>query len=155
MAQFNGIKNYTISSSIKNQDKYQAANIQAEFIDKLDWTVGSETLNNYKYSIYFEDIHTHSNFAYLANRYYETLMCDVLMFFDAKCIKTIEESRKMGYIIDDLLIVHNADEMNATVDFLEQNEKEYKKALNSQRKNIFIAEQHRTETLNRIKSILS
>jgi len=155
MAQFNGIKNYTISSSTKNQDKYRAANIEAEFIDKLDWTLGSETLNNYKYSIYFEDLHTHSNFAYLANRFYECLMCDVLIFFDAKCEKTIEESRKMGYIIDDLLVVSNADEMNATVDFLNNNEKEYKIALSNQRKNIAVAERHRTETLNQIQSILS
>jgi hypothetical protein len=130
MAQFNGIKNYTISSS-------------------------KETLNNYKYSIYFEDLHTHSNFAYLANRFYECLMCDVLIFFDAKCEKTIEESRKMGYIIDDLLIVGNADEMNATIDFLNKNEKEYKMALSNQRKNISIAERHRAETLNQIQSILS
>ena len=33
--------------------------------------------------------------------------------------------------------------------------KEYKKALNNQRKNITIAEQHRAETLNQIKLILS
>jgi hypothetical protein len=77
------------------------------------------------------------------------------MFFDAKCEKTIEESRKIGYIIDDLLIMHNAEEINTTIDFLEQDEKEYKKALKNQRKNIAIAEQHRTETLNQIQSILS
>jgi DNA phosphorothioation-dependent restriction protein DptG len=82
-------------------------------------------------------------------------MCDVLIFFDAKCEKTIEESRKMGYIIDDLLVVGNADEMNATIDFLNKNEKEYKTALSNQRKNISIAERHRAETLNQIQSILS
>jgi glutamate synthase (NADPH/NADH) large chain len=43
----------------------------------------------------------------------------------------------------------------AGIVFLPQNEKEYKKALNNQRKNITIAEQHRAETLNQIQSILS
>jgi len=155
MAAFNGIENYTISSSTKNQQKYIDAGIQAKFIDKLDWTVGNETLANFKYSIYFEDKHTHENFAYLANRFYECLMTDVVLFFDRKCQNTIDRAREQGYIIDEYLIVDGADEINRKIRQLDALPESYEIALNQQRLNIDIAKKEKQDTLKMMREILS
>lgn len=155
MAAFNGIQNYTISSSAKNEKKFTEAGIEAKFIDKLDWTRGAEQLRQYKYSIYFEDIHTHDNFAFLANRYYECLMCDVLMFFDKKCAKTIDEARKMKYTIPDYLIVDDSEDLNKKMNVLNSNNELYLNLLDLQSANKFIAKIERSNVLKQIKQILS
>jgi hypothetical protein len=154
MAAFNGINDYVISSSTKNQDKYKLANIEAtSFIDKLDWTIGNETLRQFKYSIYFEDLNTHEHYAFMANRFYECLMCDTLLFFDAKCSNTIDSARKEGYIIDDAFIVNDAAHLNEKMRKINSSDRIYKIALEMQRANIPVAAQHRKDTLDQIKSI--
>lgn len=155
MALFNGIRDYTISSSTKNQKKYEEAGIQANFIDKLDWTEGRETLNAYKYSIYFEDIHTHTNYAYLANRFYECLMCNVIMFFDAKCRNTIDEARKSGYHIHDAFIVSTPEELNQKMSTIDAKPEAYEWALKQQQRNKSVAQRDKSEALQQIKQILS
>ncbi len=155
MAEFNGINNYTISSSIKNQKKYEEASISANFIDKIGWKEGEETLNAFKYSIYFEDLHTHTNYAYLANRFYECLMCNVIMFFDAKCQNTINEARKAGYSIHDSFIVSDAAQLNEKMARIDACPSAYEWALNWQNKNKEIALRDKCDTINKIKRILS
>lgn len=49
-----------------------------------------------KYSLYIEDKHTHENFAFMANRFYEALMCNVGCLFAPNTIQTIKKS---GYDI--------------------------------------------------------
>lgn len=155
MFAFNGINDYTISSSTKNQSKYTEAGIQANFIDKLDWSEGKETLNAFKYSIYFEDLHTHTNYAFLANRFYECLMCNVILFFDAKCQNTIDEARKTGYHIHDSFIAKDAADLNTKMDKINGSPAAYEWALEQQNKNKAVARQDRADTLNQIKTILS
>jgi len=155
MIAFNGVDNYYISSSIKNQLKYQNAGIEANYLDKLDWTTGNETLKNYKYSIYFEDVHTHDVYSGLANRFYECLMCDVILFFDAKCVKTINKARERGYKISDFLIVKDAKELNERMQILNDSNNLYVEALNNQRINIDIALVDKCACLNKINSTLS
>lgn len=155
MAAFNGINNYFISSSIKNQLKYQNAGIEANYIDKLDWTIGQETLKQYKYSIYFEDVHSHNVYSGLANRFYECLMCDVILFFDAKCMNTINSARQNGYHVDDFLIVKNAIDLNTKISELDNNFEKYIAVLNTQKKNIQIAQSDRVKCLHDLKKILS
>jgi hypothetical protein len=155
MAAFNGIENYYISSSVKNQLKYTNAGIHGDFIDKLNWEIGNETLAQYKYSIYFEDAHTHDVYSGLANRFYECLMCDVVLFFDAKCQKTINKAREHGYKINDFLIVRDSNDINQRMRQMDCNKELYTEVLNQQRENIDVALVDKAICLNEINSALS
>lgn len=95
-------KGVTLSASNKNWKKFQAINCDCEYISKLEWTKNNEDLRKFKYSIYIEDVHTHENYAFLANRFYEALMCDVVILFDSECKNTIE---KCGYPLSENVII--------------------------------------------------
>jgi len=86
----------TISSSVKHWKKYEALGCDAEFIRPLTWQIGNEQLNSYKYSLYIEDKHTHDNYAFLANRFYEALMCNVVTLFAPNTLKTIKNAEMGG-----------------------------------------------------------
>lgn len=148
---YNGF-HYDISTSKKNVIKYQTANISANFVDRLSWEIGNEALKKYKYSIYFEDEHTHTNYAFMANRFYECVMCDVLLFFDYKCDLVISKS---GYIIDAFLIVKDATDITDKIKELENNEEKYLELLNGQRANNNLILTDRNSVVNKIKEIFS
>ena len=59
-------------------------------------------------SLYFEDVHTHDNYAYMANRFYEGVMNNTLMVYDHRCQKTIDKS---GFQIHTMQIVKNGEEL--------------------------------------------
>ena len=61
-----------------------------------------------------EDQHTHDHYAFLANRFYESLMSDVVMLFDADCSNTIKQC---GYIIPEHLIVNDEKIKNGVVNY--------------------------------------
>jgi hypothetical protein len=82
----------TVSSSIKHWKKYEALGCDPEFIRPLTWQKDNEDLRNYKYSLYLEDKHTHDNYAFLANRVYEALMCDVVTLFAPNTRETLKKS---------------------------------------------------------------
>jgi hypothetical protein len=154
MAHFNGINEYTISTSVKNKLKFDEANIQANFISKLNWTVNNEDLKRYKYSIYFEDDHTHDNYAFLANRFYECLMCNVVLFFDAKCIDTIKCAERHGYKIDNFLVVDSANDINEKMKLLNSDTQKYLSVLALQRNNLAVAIKEKQETLKYLNFVL-
>ncbi len=121
----------TCSSSKKHWKKFEAIDCKCKMINKLSWEKGKEDLRKYKYSLYIEDIHTHENFAFLANRYYEALMCDVVVLFDHHCQNTINKSK---YIIPKEFIIpedSNIAKYSKTLD--------YNKMLEIQKQNIEIA----------------
>lgn len=151
MLDYNGA-NYGISTSKKNIIKYKENGIVARFGDKLSWEKGNETLYNFKYSIYFEDEHTHSNYAFMANRFYECLMLDVLLFFDYRCSMVMEKS---GYRIDKFMIVKNAQELNEKMKRIDSDEELYMNLLAVQRSNFDIIIEEKKQTLARIKEVLS
>jgi hypothetical protein len=151
MLDYNGL-DYTISTSKKNQHKYKASGIEAKFIDRLKWDKNNETLFHFKYSIYFEDVHTHNNFAFMANRYYECIMCDVLMFFDYRCINTIDKSK---YNIPKYLIVKNAKEMKLKVNELNHNDGLYNDLLNEQNGNTKLILNEKSTVENNLKLIFN
>ena len=120
MLDYNDV-NYHISTSKKNQIKFANAGIQAQFIEKLMWSdkpfdmfepVGLR-LRDYKYSLYLEDDHTHSNYAFMANRFYECVMNNTILFFDHRCQLVIDRS---GYAIDPFLMVKNGQELKEKMD---------------------------------------
>lgn len=107
-------KDVTLSASSKNWKKFQAIGCDCNYVDKLEWAKGQEELQKYKYSIYMEDIHTHKNYAFLANRFYEALMANVVILFDGECKNTIE---KCGYNLHPDTIVEDAKLKNGIANY--------------------------------------
>lgn len=104
----------TFSASKKRQQKFSENGIvESPFIDKLCWTIGDEDLKRFKFSLYIEDLHTHDNYAFMANRFYEALMCHVVTFFDAKCQGTIDKSE---FDIDPYFVVQDRTELYKKMD---------------------------------------
>ena len=146
------VLNYWLSTSEKNKVKYQQAGIQPEhFIQRLDWTKGKETLAKFRYSFYVEDQHTHTNFAFMANRYYECLMCGVLMFFDYRCKETIEKS---GYDVPSFLI-GTPEEIAKTIESFEKEPVARQRYLKLQEDNIPLILQEKTEVIEELKNIFN
>ena len=88
----------------------------------------------------------------MANRFYECVMCDVLLFFDYKCDLVISKS---GYIIDAFLIVKDATDITDKIKDLENNEEKYLELLNGQRSNNNLILTDRNSVVNKIKEIFS
>jgi len=86
-----------LSTTAKNYKKYIHTGCNPKLITKLNWQFGQETLNNFKYSIYFEDEFTHKIYNHLANRWYECGFCNVVVFFDWNCKTTIQKSEISPY----------------------------------------------------------
>lgn len=86
----------TVSSSIKHWKKYVSLGCDASFIRPLKWTKGAEDLRAYAFSLYLEDKHTHTNYAFMANRFYEALQCGVVPLFAANCADNVARS---GYVV--------------------------------------------------------
>lgn len=103
----------TLSATPKAQKKFIDNGVtKCNFMDKLSWQRGHERLKNFKFSLYVEDIHTHDNYAHMANRFYEALMFNVVTLFDAKCINTINDS---NFTIDEKYIVSDSESFNQRV----------------------------------------
>jgi hypothetical protein len=138
--------------------KYQESGINAKFIEKLQWFDKEPDLiepfglrlRDYKYSIYFEDEHTHSNYAFMANRFYECVMNNTLLFYDARCKLVIEKS---GYKIDSYQIVKNGDELKEKIAILADDE--YKTLLEIQQSNFQKIMDEKKDVLQIIKNITS
>jgi len=97
-------KNVYLSTSKKNMKKFINIKCDPIFINKLSWRKNIETLKLFRYSIYIEDDFTHDNYNCLANRFYECVMCNVVLFFDISCAETLKKSK---LIIDDFFIVNS------------------------------------------------
>jgi hypothetical protein len=158
MLNYNNV-NYVLSSSAKNHLKYKDAGIQAKFIEKIMWTekevdlfepIGLR-LKDYKYSIYFEDEHTHTNYAFMANRFYECVMNNVLMFYDSRCSLVIEKS---GYAIDPFQIVANGEELKEKMEMLDSDNQSYQHYLTIQQSNVEIIKSEKNQVLEAVKGIL-
>jgi hypothetical protein len=154
MLEYNGV-DYVLSSTKKNQSKFQSAGIKATFIDKILWADAPEDmfdyfglrLRDYKFSLYLEDKHTHENYAFMANRFYECVMNNVLMFYDARCNLAIEKS---GYEIDDYQIVSSADELSQKMLELNNSNLKYDELLAVQQNNVNKIIADRNTALNQI-----
>jgi hypothetical protein len=136
-------KGVTCSSSKKHWKKFQALECDCDYREKVSWEKTKEDLRKYKYSLYIEDEHTHENFAFLANRYYEALMCNVVVLFDHHCSQTIEKS---DYIIPEEFVIpeySNIAEYSKTLN--------YEKMLEIQKQNIEIAFRDKSECISEIE----
>ena len=104
------------SCTSRTQKKFIANGVhQCRFTDKLSWQRGHERLRHYKFSLYVEDPHTHDHYAFMANRFYEALMCNVITIFDRSCLNTIKRSGYDGKYIDAAFIVDNKRQLKECV----------------------------------------
>ena len=89
-------ENIIVSTSKKNIKKFRTLDVSCKFANKFTW--GKEdTLGLFRYSLYIEDIHIHTNFNNLANRFYESLSNDAVVLFDKNCINTLKKSELTDY----------------------------------------------------------
>lgn len=128
-----------ISTSYKNHEKFIPYSNGALFIDKLEW-YPIATLRRYKASLYIEDEAQHTDYSHLANRFYESISCNVPVIFDSKCKLTMEQS---GYNVPDSLICKDANEL-------------HRKALNGYIPDVWrrLASIEKADALKRIKGII-
>jgi hypothetical protein len=141
----------TLSATPRTQEKFIKAGIdKCYFVDKLSWQRDHEHLNSYKFSLYIEDIHTHDHYAFMANRFYEGLMFNVINIFDSKCAKNIEKS---GYRIDPKFVVNSAEEYYNLVDQLSDQES-FESALADNTEHIRKAECEYRRTVHSLQDLL-
>jgi hypothetical protein len=159
MKDYNNVS-YRLSSNRRNHLKYQSAGITAKFIEKLVWD-GSKCdlfepvglrLKDFMLSIYFEDEHTHENYAFMANRFYECLMHNTLMVYDYRCQRTIDLS---GYNIHPRQIVKNGDELLELYSELKSDKGLYLKLMQVQQSNVELVLKEKEEVLKTIKNSLN
>lgn len=95
-----------VSTSQKNKERFIDLGLEFESIPRIDWF--GDGLWDYKFSLYIEDEFSHQVFTNLANRFYESLMYDVIPLFDESCRNTVETS---GIVFDEWFYVESSDDI--------------------------------------------
>jgi len=134
-----------VSTSLKNILLFKQIGIRAQFARPFMWGKHS-TLEIFRYSLYIEDVFTHTHYNYPANRFYEALMFNVLQLFDKNCAKTFERA---GYDVADY-IVEDADSMHRKIKTLNRH---YSDHLSRQRVWKRRASVERKETIAQLRPI--
>lgn len=121
-------------------------------IKKLSWKERKETLNLFRYSLYIEDVYTHSVFNNLANRWYEAGFCNNVVFFDVNCWNTIRKS-EIGYFEEQIkdYIVSSHSELMEKIEYCNQ---DFERHLAIQKGWRVGEMQHRTDMINKLKEII-
>lgn len=138
---------FFISTSKKNYPKFTNASEANLF---LPLKTKSELIR-FKYTLYMEDMVSTKYFTHLANRFYECLDYDVLMFFDDICRKTVERD---VYPIDDWFFVKSKEELHDKIKWCEDGVNNFLMALELQSINKPKVVVEKQKTLDQIKQIV-
>jgi hypothetical protein len=112
--------NIVVSTHMKNREKFNNANVAGPFRDRINWSKNG--LAPYKTSLYIEDDVTHTNYNFLANRFYESLNYNVFPLFDTACKNTLSLS---GYNIPDYAMVDSPEQVDYITNNLPDSATEY------------------------------
>lgn len=101
------------SSDNKNFKQHKHIGCNPIYIKKLTWSRNAEELNLFRYTLYIEDVFTHTCFNNLANRWYEAGFCNNVVFFDVNCWNTIRKSEIAHFEdqIKDYIVTSHSDLM--------------------------------------------
>lgn len=111
-----------VSTSSKNVILFKNIGVRPTFIESFLWGASS-TIENFRFSLYIEDVYTHSHYNFPANRFYEALMFNVVVLIDANARKTFDTA---GYPTDDY-IVEDADSLHRKIREMKKNYGEHLK----------------------------
>jgi hypothetical protein len=141
------------STHPKNHKHFFHAGCKPKLLKHIDWTHGKETLNLFRYSLYMEDVYTHSVFNNLANRWYEAGFCNNVVFFDVNCWNTILKS-EIGIYKDQIenYIVSDYDELKAKIQWCNEN---FEYHLSIQKAWRINEMNNRNEMINQLKNIIN
>jgi hypothetical protein len=141
-----------LSTHPKNHKHFYHAGCRPKTIKHIDWTQGKETLNQFRYSLYLEDVYTHSVFNNLANRWYEAGFCNNVVFFDVNCWNTIRKS-EIGCFEEQIkdYIVTDYNSLKQKIDYCNQ---DFEKHLAIQKSWRIGEMQHRADMIEKLKQII-
>ena len=136
-----------VSTSPKNILLFKQIGVRPRFIDTFLW--GSRSiLDSFRFSLYIEDIYTHTHYNYPANRFYEALMYNTVLLFDSNCANTFKTA---GYPVEDYF-VSNLPELKKK---MEEIKKDYPAHLKIQAKWRKRSGEERREVLDRLRPIFT
>lgn len=138
-------KDFIVSTSKKNVKKFKSLGCIFTPVDKFKWGGKKDTLGYFKYTLYIEDIYTHTCFNNLADRFYEALSNKTVILFDKSCINTLKQSEIANENWQDFIID----------DFENIKKRDYEKDLASQQKWMDIVKTERQKALEKIEAILT
>lgn len=141
---------YLISTSKRSYEKFQKQKIKAKYIDVITIHGNKNLLGQFKYSLYLEDIFTHTNYNHPANRFYEAISAKTLQLFDVNCKNTFKIA---DYDINDYIVT----DQNSLQDKIKQIETDgYNKHLQRQL-SLFRtkAEDEKKEAIKRLQDIFN
>jgi hypothetical protein len=130
-------KNVLLSTHSKNINKFMDCGVTSKIEKRIDWF--KEGLFPHKYSLYIEDEKTHTNYNFLANRFYEALNYECVPLFSKECMRTVELS---GYDISDEYFINSSSEI--------QNKKDLFCKTDWHKR----ASKEKNETLSKLKEII-
>jgi hypothetical protein len=132
-----------VSTSRKNILLFKQAGVRPQFIKHFYWGKSS-ILELFRYSLYIEDIYTHSHYNFPANRFYEALMFQTVLLVDENCKNTFD---KAGISVEDY-IVSDGDSVRKRTKELNRH---YEHHLKNQAKWRIQAEAERHEVIEKLR----
>lgn len=99
-------KDVVLSTHNKNILKFKNCGVTSDITNRIDWN--NRGIFDYAMSLYIEDVITHANYNFLANRFYEALNYNCVPIFSIECMNTVLLS---GYEISKDYFITNSTEI--------------------------------------------